>query len=99
MVNYNKKWKSNYFHDLILENERERYNIVIEQASKLITPSQLSVLKLGLSLHIYSPKVQMFGQMAVERNLPNCETVADIGGHLTCDINEISNLIQKVKLY
>lgn len=77
--------------------EKDRYNTVIDQASKLISPSQLSLLKLGLSLHVYSPKVQMYQQMAVERNLPNCgDTVVDVNGHLTCDKAEVLQLINKV---
>lgn len=69
----------------------------MEHASKLITPSELSVLKLGLSLHIYSPKVQMFWQIASERQLPHkCDVVADIGGTLTCNIDSISRLIENV---
>ncbi|CAH0557003.1 unnamed protein product [Brassicogethes aeneus] len=78
-----------------IENDREKYNVIIQEASKLITESQLSVLKLGLSLHIYAPKVQMFGQMAVQRNLPNCETVVDIAGELTCDVGEIEKIVKK----
>lgn len=73
---------------------------MIEQASKLISPSQLSLLKLGLSLHVYSPKVQMFQQIAVERNLPACgATVVDVNGHLTCDKSQLIQLINNVIHY
>ncbi|KAJ8942874.1 hypothetical protein NQ314_009938 [Rhamnusium bicolor] len=80
----------------LLENDKERYNKIIDHASKLITPSQLSILRLGLSLHIYSPKVQMFEQIAQERNLPSCPTVADVGGKLTCDVEEAKQIINDV---
>lgn len=53
-------------------------------------------MKLGLSLHIYSPKVEMFGQMAVERNLPKCPIVADVGGKLTCNVKELNKFIKHV---
>lgn len=55
------------------------------------------MLKLGLSLHIYSPKVEMFAQIAAERHLPACPIVADVGGSLTCDIAEMNKLIKQVR--
>lgn len=83
----------------VLVNDRERYDKVIDEASRLITPSQLALLKLGLSMHIYSPKVQMYGQIAQERNLPSCPAVADVGGTLICDIGELKKLIKNVSSY
>lgn len=81
---------------LPLDNDKERYETILEHAAKLITQSQLSVLKLGLSLHIYSPKVEMFGQIAAARDLPGCPIVADVGGKLTCDMTEMKEYITKV---
>ncbi|XP_066143458.1 UDP-glucose:glycoprotein glucosyltransferase [Euwallacea fornicatus] len=78
-----------------IENDRTRYNILLEHAAHLLTPSQLSVLKLSLSLHIYSPKVQMFQQIASEQNLPACQCIADVGGQFSCDLGEIKDLIEK----
>ena len=83
-------------HTYITGNDKEKYKVMMDHASKLITPSELSVLKLGLSLHIYSPKVQMFQQIAGERNLPNCPAIADIGGTFTCDADKIKSLIDNV---
>lgn len=83
---------------VVLDNDRKRYETVLEHASKLITPSQLSVLKLGLSLHIYSPKVEMYGQIAGEIDLPGCPIVVDVGGRLTCDMTEMKEYITKVSL-
>lgn len=80
----------------ILENDKERYTILMDHASKLLTLSELSVLKLGLSLHIYSPKVQMFRQIADGKNLPDCSAVVDIGGTFTCSVEEIRKLIENV---
>ncbi|CAH1102652.1 unnamed protein product [Psylliodes chrysocephalus] len=74
-------------------NERQQYNTVLEHASKLLTPSQVSVLKLGLSLHVYSPKVQMYEQIAHELKLPDCQSIADIGGNVVCNIEDIKAII------
>nr|CAH7747311.1 unnamed protein product [Callosobruchus chinensis] len=78
-----------------IDNEKSQYEIILNHASRLLTPLQLSVLKLGLSLHIYSPKVQMFKQIAEERDLPPCACVADVSGKLTCDLDELNDLIEK----
>lgn len=76
--------------------DKEKYDTIIKLASELVTTSQLSVLKLGVSLHIYSPKIEMFGQMAKELNLPACPIIADVGGKLSCDLKETKELIDEV---
>ncbi|KAF7287176.1 hypothetical protein GWI33_002543 [Rhynchophorus ferrugineus] len=76
-----------------IENDKSRYNVLLQHAETLLTPLQLSILKFSLSLHIYSPKVQMFNQMAVERNLPDCECVAELGGNLSCNLEEVLSFI------
>ncbi|CAG9863529.1 unnamed protein product [Phyllotreta striolata] len=76
-----------------IENERQQYKILIDHASKLLAPSQISVLKLGLSLHIYSPKIQMFEQIVQELNLPNCPSIADIGGTVVCNPEDVRSLL------
>lgn len=87
-----------FYVNLFLEIDQERYKVALKQAEKLITPAQLSILKLALSLHIYSPKVQMFGQIAQERKLPLCSAVADVAGQLTCDVNLLKEMINKVSI-
>lgn len=76
-----------------IENDKNKYNLLLKHAEALLAPMQLSVLKLSLSLHIYSPKVQMFGQIANEKHLPDCACIADVGGKMTCDINQLSKFI------
>lgn len=57
---------------------------------------QISILKFALSLHIYSPKIEMYHQVAFDRELPvECSTVADVQGQLTCSIEEMENLIKR----
>ncbi|KAL3281194.1 hypothetical protein HHI36_004410 [Cryptolaemus montrouzieri] len=81
-----------------LGTEKEKYETVVKLAGKLIAPSELELLKLGLSLHIYSPKIQMFNQIASERNLGECGTVADLNGNLICSFDELKNYFNKVQL-
>jgi UDP-glucose:glycoprotein glucosyltransferase len=80
---------------VIAESDRARYDTALDVAGFLITPAQVSVLKLALSLHIFSPKVEMYSQMAIERGVSNtsCPAVADVAGKLTCCVEEMKKLI------
>lgn len=79
------------------DNERERYEKILAVAGKFLSTPEISVMKFGLSLHIHSPKVEMFGQMATERNIPSdCAVAADVGGELACGVEEMNILIKQV---
>ena len=55
-----------------------------------MSDSQIKAIKLALSLHIFSPKIEMFGQMASECGVPEsrCPSAVDFNGRLFCHINE-----------
>lgn len=78
-----------------LGSDRAQYDSALSLAELLITPAQVSVLKLALSLHIYSPKVEMYSQMAIEQGVfaLSCPVVADVAGKLTCCVEEMKKLI------
>ncbi|XP_069668834.1 UDP-glucose:glycoprotein glucosyltransferase isoform X2 [Periplaneta americana] len=82
-----------------LESDRERYEKALDVAGQLRTPAQISVLKLALSLHIYSPKVEMYSQMAIERGVAalGCPIAADVGGKLTCCVEELKKFITQTQ--
>src|SRR5215510_11766627 len=79
----------------IAGSDRAQYDSALSVAELLITPAQVSVLKLALSLHIYSPKVEMYSQMSIERGVLtlSCPIVADVAGKLTCCVEEMKKLI------
>lgn len=56
------------------------------------------MLKLSLSLRIYSARVEMFAQMSLNKASPeiDCDNFLDIGGHVTCDFNELDKIDSKV---
>lgn len=87
----------------IAGSDRAQYDSALSVSELLITPAQVSVLKLALSLHIYSPKVEMYSQMAVERGVYalSCPIVADVAGKLTCCVEEMKKLIaqRQVKIF
>ncbi|KAJ9575218.1 hypothetical protein L9F63_025829 [Diploptera punctata] len=74
-----------------LESDRYRYEQAVDVAGFMITPAQVSVLKLALSLHIYSPKVEMYSQMALERGVTSlsCPIVADLGDEQQSHCNPV----------
>lgn len=66
----------------------------------LIASSQISVIKLALSLHIYSPKVEMYTQMAMQSGMAvtNCSIAAQIKGKLICDPVDLEAEITRAKV-
>lgn len=79
-------------------SDKERYNQIIEEAAKLISPSKVALLKFGLALHIYSPKIEMFGQIADQLDLPDCLVTVDVGGKFICDISDVRSTIENVRI-
>ncbi|CAG5096209.1 Similar to Uggt: UDP-glucose:glycoprotein glucosyltransferase (Drosophila melanogaster) [Cotesia congregata] len=75
--------------------DKEIYNRVVKLAETLVTPTGLPVLKLSLSLRIYSARVEMFSQMAVNKeNIPDCNNFIDVGGNtFTCSADQVEELI------
>ncbi|XP_074098561.1 UDP-glucose-glycoprotein glucosyltransferase [Cotesia typhae] len=75
--------------------DKEIYNRVMKLAETLVTPTGLPVLKLSLSLRIYSARVEMFSQMAVNKeNIPDCNNFIDVGGNtFTCSAEQVEELI------
>ncbi|XP_015179238.1 PREDICTED: UDP-glucose:glycoprotein glucosyltransferase isoform X3 [Polistes dominula] len=77
--------------------EKDNYELILKLAEKHLSPAEIAVLKLGLSLRIYSTRVEMFSQMAENKNVStlDCYNVIDIGGKFTCSIFEVNELIAK----
>ena len=57
-------------------------------------------MKLSLSLRIYSARIEMFSQMAENKNIldQRCNNFIDVGGKFTCSIEEVKNLIDQVSV-
>lgn len=70
---------------------------MLAAASRFLLPSQLRILKLSLSVRAYSPKVETFQQIVLDRGLPStgeCGAVVDVAGQLTCDAREVRKLVE-----
>lgn len=71
----------------------------MELAQKYLSPSEIAVFKLGMSLRIYSARVEMFFQMAVNKNVSSygfCDNFVNIGETFTCSLEDIDRLLEQV---
>lgn len=75
------------------------YKSAIAVAEKLIGPIQLSLLKLVLSMHTMSPRVQAHFQVArevLEQGDCKTDTFITIGSRVACSLDELKKGIQKL---
>ncbi|XP_021356134.1 UDP-glucose:glycoprotein glucosyltransferase 1-like isoform X2 [Mizuhopecten yessoensis] len=77
-----------------LETDHGYYHMILKFASKVISPLQLKLLQLSLSLRIYSPAVETFQQLA-EGAPDGCFAFVNIHGQTTCNPAEVKSLIEK----
>ena len=80
------------------ETDKEKFDETLKAASRFLLPSQLRILKFSLSVRAYSPKIEMYRQIILDRSLPSpeeCGAVVDVAGQLTCDINEVKELVEE----
>lgn len=72
--------------------------MILELIEKYLSKSEIAIFKLGLSLRIYSARVEMFSQMAVNKNVSSygCNNVVNIGGTFTCSLEDLDNLLEQV---
>lgn len=75
-----------------LGTEKDKYEVCMKEAAKLLSPVYMNLLKLSLSLHLYSPRVEMYSQMASERNVL-CNPSVDIAGLSVCSIAELDAVL------
>lgn len=76
------------------------YKSAVSIAEKLIGPIQLSLMKLILSMHTMSPRVQAHFQVArevLEQGDCKTDTFITIGSRVACNIDELQKGLEKVK--
>uniref|UniRef100_A0A914YQY2 UDP-glucose:glycoprotein glucosyltransferase n=1 Tax=Panagrolaimus superbus TaxID=310955 RepID=A0A914YQY2_9BILA len=75
------------------ENE---YEISVQQAVKIISAARADLLKLALSMRLYSPKVLVFQQLteSFDKNIQSCKAFVDISGIQTCAPDEIESKLK-----
>ena len=77
--------------DFSSRTDREKYDTVIQLASKSLTASQVDLLKFSLSLKTESPKVELFSHLASDRGVGDlhCPVVYEAGDKLSCHLPDL----------
>lgn len=85
-----------YFHS---DEDQKVYKASILAAEKLIGPIQVPLLKLALSMHSMSPRVQAHFQIAneiLEHGDCNTNTFVTIGQRVACSFDELEKGLKKI---
>lgn len=78
-----------------IENDQKKYQVALSQAELLLSNSKLRLLKFSLSMHLYSPRIEMYAQMAADRGV-QCSTSVEIDGELVCSIEKLKNVLKQI---
>lgn len=84
----------------MIDTDSKVYKSAVSVAEKLIGPIQLSLLKLVLSMHTMSPRVQAHFQVAREvLEQGDCKTdvFITIGNRVACSLDELKKGLEKAK--
>ncbi|VVC95428.1 unnamed protein product [Leptidea sinapis] len=84
-----------------LETDKEVYDACISAASSLLAPAQLRMAKLALSMHLNSPTVRMFDEIATQsgaKEVP-CDVFVSIVSKNVCDDEILIDLLKSIHQY
>ncbi|KAK9504391.1 hypothetical protein O3M35_010731 [Rhynocoris fuscipes] len=79
-------------------NDKSKYDKALTVMETFLTPAQISLLKFFLSLHVYSPRVEMFCQIAEEKDI-KCPIAVEIGGYVECSLDQLERRLESSELY
>jgi hypothetical protein len=72
----------------------------VATAGRYLSDGRLRLLKFALSLRYYSPRIEMFRQVAADRGVPafaaaspGCTSVVDVNSRLSCDVAALQGLV------
>ncbi|XP_045542261.1 UDP-glucose:glycoprotein glucosyltransferase [Papilio machaon] len=84
-----------------LATDKEVYDTCIGIASTLLVPAQLRMAKLALSMHLTSPAVRMFDEIATQNGAKDvqCEEYVHIASRKICDTDTLRDILKAHKQY
>jgi UDP-glucose:glycoprotein glucosyltransferase len=85
------------FYNHVIDNDQIKYKTALSKAGLLLSNSKLRLLKFSLSMHTYSPRIEMYAQMAADRGI-QCSTSVEIDGELVCSIEELKKVLQRISV-
>lgn len=85
----------------LFENDFKNYKVALGIAEKLISSTQISLLKLSLSLHTLSPRIQANLQIASEilKNVcADSDAFVNIGSQVVCKTKDFDSVLEQENL-
>ncbi|CAH1643381.1 unnamed protein product [Spodoptera littoralis] len=84
-----------------LETDKQVYDACIGVASTLLAPAQLRMAKLALSMHLTSPTVRMFDQIATQTGAKDvtCDAFVSIASRKICDNDALRDILKSYNQY
>ncbi|XP_052737381.1 UDP-glucose:glycoprotein glucosyltransferase [Bicyclus anynana] len=84
-----------------LETDKQVYDACIGVASTLLAPAQLRMAKLALSMHLTSPTVRMFDQIATQNGAKelDCDSFVSIASRKVCDNDALRDVLKSLQQY
>lgn len=95
MFVYNCYYIYKVHNNFAVDNDQIKYETSLSKAQLLLSNSKLRLLKLSLSMHIYSPRIEMYAQMAADRGV-QCSTSVEIDGELVCSVEALKNILKRI---
>lgn len=83
------------FNYYIIDNDQIKYQTALSKAELLLSNSKLKLLTFSLSMHVYSPRIEMYAQMAADRGV-QCTTSVDIDGELVCSVEKLKSTLEQI---
>ncbi|KPI93423.1 UDP-glucose:glycoprotein glucosyltransferase [Papilio xuthus] len=82
-----------------LATDKDVYDACIGIASTLLAPAQLRMAKLALSMHLTSPAVRMFDEIAAQNGAKDvqCEEYVHIASRKICDTDTLRDILKVYK--
>ncbi|CAH2099777.1 unnamed protein product [Euphydryas editha] len=84
-----------------LETDKQVYDACIGVVSSLLAPAQLRMAKLALSMHLTSPTVRMFDQIATHNGAKevSCDAFVSIASRKICDNDALRDILKSSTKY
>lgn len=79
----------------VVDDDQIKYQTALSKAEFLLSKSKLRLLKFSLSMHTYSPRIEMYAQMAADRGV-QCSATVEIDGELVCSIDKLKNILKRI---
>lgn len=83
------------------ETDKQVYDACIGVVSSLLAPAQLRMAKLALSMHLTSPTVRMFDQIATHNGAKEvpCDVFVSIASRKICDNDALRDILKSSSKY